>query len=258
MAGTLSQLALMPPLIAFRPDDLGWSHRKAVLVTSAVLFPAARVPILGLTSGALAEIDFWAGTFGLAVVAVVDSNTSRVFVTRRGILREVGGTDADPKYFRTRPMVGGLNQANYQRHNANMRAEFARETAAELARLVEAEGASRVILAGDAVAIPLLQEALSPRVAALVKDVLRLDIRAPRDEVADACSRGQHLRDVVVLGLRKRRHRLPQHHHRAPSRRKDRAARLRQLPSAQARTADVRGKGNTASFTQAVLRALNV
>ena len=120
-----------------------------------------------------------------AVVAVVDSNTSRVFVTRRGILREVGGTDADPKYFRTRPMVGGLNQASFQRHNANMRAEFARETASELARLVEAEGASRVVLAGDAVAIPLLQEALSPPVAALVKDVLRLDIRTPRDEVAE-------------------------------------------------------------------------
>jgi hypothetical protein len=120
-----------------------------------------------------------------AVVAVVDSSTSRVFVTRRGILREVGGTDADSKYFRTRPMVGGLNQASYQRHNANMRAEFARETASELARLVEAEGASRVVLAGDAVAIPLLQQALAPGVASLVKDVLRLDIRTPLDEVAE-------------------------------------------------------------------------
>jgi peptide chain release factor subunit 1 len=120
-----------------------------------------------------------------AVVAVVDSNTSRLFVTRRGVLQEVGGTDEPAKFYRTRPMLGGLNQANYQRHNANMRAGFARETAAELARLVEAEGASRVVLAGDAVAIPLLQEALAPQVAALVKDVLRLDIRTPRDAVAE-------------------------------------------------------------------------
>jgi stalled ribosome rescue protein Dom34 len=120
-----------------------------------------------------------------AVVAVVDSNTSRLFVTRRGVLREVGGADEDPKYFRTRPMVGGLNQASYQRHNANLRAEFARETAAELARLVDAEGASRVVLAGDEVAIPRMREALSPRVAALVKDVLRLDIRTPLDAVAE-------------------------------------------------------------------------
>jgi stalled ribosome rescue protein Dom34 len=120
-----------------------------------------------------------------AVVAVVDSNTSRIFVTRRGILHEVGGADPSPKYFRTRPMMGGLNQASYQRHNANMRAEFARETAAELARLVDLEEASRVVLAGDEVAVPLLQEALSARVAALVKDVLRLDITTPRDTVAE-------------------------------------------------------------------------
>ncbi len=120
-----------------------------------------------------------------AVVAVVDSNTSRLFITRRGAFQEVGGTDKDPKYFRTRPMMGGWSQARYQRHNANIRAEFARETAAEIERLVDSEGASRVILAGDQVAIPLLQAALSPRVADLVEGVVRLDIRAPRDEVAE-------------------------------------------------------------------------
>ena len=120
-----------------------------------------------------------------AVVAVVDSNTSRLFATRRGVLHEVGGSDQPPKYFRTRPMMGGLNQASYQRHNAGLRAQFARETATELARLVDAEGASRVVLAGDEVAIPLLQEALSQSVRALVKDVIRLDIRVPLDAVAD-------------------------------------------------------------------------
>ena len=118
-------------------------------------------------------------------VAVVDSNTSRLFITRRGAFQEVGGTDKDPKYFRTRPMMGGWSQARYQRHNANLRTGFARETAAEIERLVDSEGASRVILAGDQVAIPLLQAALSPRVAALVEGVVRLDIRAPRDAVAE-------------------------------------------------------------------------
>jgi peptide subunit release factor 1 (eRF1) len=82
-------------------------------------------------------------------------------------------------------MMGGLNQASYQRHNAGLRAQFARETAAELERLVDAEGASRVVLAGDDVAIPPLRNALSPPVAGLVKDVLRLDIRAPLDSVAE-------------------------------------------------------------------------
>jgi hypothetical protein len=43
--------------IAFLQDDLSWSHRKAVLVTSTVIFLAAHVSILGLASGALDEID---------------------------------------------------------------------------------------------------------------------------------------------------------------------------------------------------------
>jgi hypothetical protein len=146
-----------------------------------------------------------------AVVAVVDSNTSRLFVTRRGVLREVGGINADPKYFRTRPMMGGLNQASYQRHNAGLRVQFARETAAELARLVDTQGASRVVLAGDEVAIPLLRDALSPQVAGLVKDVLRLDIRASLDSVAEDVKQvlaaseaedGQTTADLLVGAVR--------------------------------------------------------
>jgi hypothetical protein len=38
IAGTLSQPALMQPLITFLQDDLRWTHREAVLVTSSVIF----------------------------------------------------------------------------------------------------------------------------------------------------------------------------------------------------------------------------
>jgi stalled ribosome rescue protein Dom34 len=56
--------------------------------------------------------------------------------------------------------------------------------AAAIEELVAHEGATRVILAGDAVAIPLLHQALSPQLEPLISDqVLSLDIRAPRDEV---------------------------------------------------------------------------
>jgi hypothetical protein len=44
-----------------------------VLVTSAVIFLAAHVPILGLQSGTLDEIDFWAGTFGVTLFAFVET-----------------------------------------------------------------------------------------------------------------------------------------------------------------------------------------
>ena len=46
------------------------------------------------------------------------------------------------------------------------------------------EGATRVILAGDEVAIPLLHRALSPQLEPLIQEeILRLDIRTPRHEV---------------------------------------------------------------------------
>ncbi len=118
-----------------------------------------------------------------AVVALVDTNTARLFVTRRGWLDEVGGQDDDPKYYGKRS-VGGWSQARYQRHTDEVRARFAREVATELDGLVERTGATRVILAGDEVAIPHLRDALSGRVAPLVHDeVLRIDIRAPQDAI---------------------------------------------------------------------------
>jgi stalled ribosome rescue protein Dom34 len=47
-------------------------------------------------------------------------------------------------------------------------------------------GATRVLLAGDEVAIPILREVLPARTAELVHDeVLRIDVRAPQDTVRD-------------------------------------------------------------------------
>lgn len=119
-----------------------------------------------------------------SVVAVVDTNTARLFVARSGFLEEVGGPDDESVHYRKRSM-GGWSQARYQRHIDKHRADFAREAAAEIERLVNSEKAARVILAGDEVAVPLLRDALQPQVVELVHDVVpRLHIRAPADEVA--------------------------------------------------------------------------
>lgn len=72
IAGTLSQLALTFPLITFLEDELKWPHKKAVVATCGLVFLAAHVPILGLKAGALDEIDFWAGTFGVAFFAFIE------------------------------------------------------------------------------------------------------------------------------------------------------------------------------------------
>jgi stalled ribosome rescue protein Dom34 len=118
-----------------------------------------------------------------AVVALVDTNTTRLFVTRSGFLEEVAGPDDDP-FGSSKRNTGGLNHKQYQRRVQNQREAFAREAAAALEELVAHEGATRVILAGDEVAIPVLHQALSPQLEPLIlEEVLRLDIRTPRHAV---------------------------------------------------------------------------
>jgi peptide subunit release factor 1 (eRF1) len=117
------------------------------------------------------------------VTALVDTNTTRLFVTRRGFLEEVAGPDDAPFGYGKR-QAGALNQKRYQRRADNKRKEFAREAATALEDLVKQEGARRVVLAGDEVAIPILHRELSSAIEPLVhEEVLRLDIRTPRDEV---------------------------------------------------------------------------
>jgi peptide subunit release factor 1 (eRF1) len=123
-----------------------------------------------------------------AVVALVDTNTARLFVSRRGFLHERAGPDVATRFTRRRDS-GGLNQKRYQRRVENRRFDFAQEIAQALEELAIHEGATRVILAGDAVAIPLLHQSLSPELEPLVSEqVLRLDIRSPRTDVAEEIS----------------------------------------------------------------------
>lgn len=114
------------------------------------------------------------------VTAVVDTNTTRLFVTRRGFLEEVAGPDDSPFGYGKRN-TGALNKARYHRRAENKRKEFAREAAKAIEDLVRQEGARRVILAGDAVAVPLLHKELSHDIEPMVhEEILNLDIRTPR------------------------------------------------------------------------------
>jgi hypothetical protein len=117
------------------------------------------------------------------LVALVDTNTARLFVTRRGFFDEVSGLDDDSVHYQRR-RTGALNQERYQRHIDKHRADFAKEAAAEIERVVQAEGATRLILIGDAVAVPLLHNALSTPIANLLHDeILRADIRTRPDQL---------------------------------------------------------------------------
>ncbi|GCE15291.1 VLRF1 family aeRF1-type release factor [Tengunoibacter tsumagoiensis] len=117
------------------------------------------------------------------VTAVVDTNTTRLFVTRMGFLEEVAGPNDSPDGYSKRNTTC-LNQARYHRRVENKRKEFLREAASAIEELVDQEGAKRVILAGDAVAIPQLHQEISKRIEPMVhEEILNLDIRTPLRDV---------------------------------------------------------------------------
>ena len=69
-AGVTSSVAMGQPIMAFLQEEFGLSRQKATgLLTIAVLLFIQPVVFLRPFSG---EMDFWAGTFGLAVFALVE------------------------------------------------------------------------------------------------------------------------------------------------------------------------------------------
>lgn len=69
-AALTSIVALSQPAIAFFEDELGWSRKKSVVVLAIAFFASAHIPIF--LRGALDEMDFWAGTFGLVWLALFE------------------------------------------------------------------------------------------------------------------------------------------------------------------------------------------
>lgn len=143
-----------------------------------------------------------------AVIAVVDTNTCRLFVTRRGALVERSGPD-EGNAEHTRHDTGGWSQARFQRHVDMQDKRFAKEAAEAIDWLVEREKPAHVILAGDERAISFLDPELSERVRPLVEHVARIDMRATledvRVEVAPILSaleeaEGQDVADRAVAG----------------------------------------------------------
>jgi peptide subunit release factor 1 (eRF1) len=113
---------------------------------------------------------------------LTDTNTARIFVFGLGHVidaEEVKGKKVH------RVKVGGWSQARYQRRVGNAHQEHAKEVIERLAQTVHEDKVSHIILAGDSVVIPLLQEQLPPEMVPMV-EVMRLDIHASEQDVLTA------------------------------------------------------------------------
>ena len=71
-AGITSSVALCSPAMAFLQDQLNLSRRQAAFSIGAVLLVCGLPVVFFLKYGFLDEMDFWAGTFGLVIFALIE------------------------------------------------------------------------------------------------------------------------------------------------------------------------------------------
>jgi len=72
IAGITSSVALTLPAVTFLMDELGWTRKKAVNVICAFGFIASNFVVFFLAFGFLDELDFWAGTFCVVLLALIE------------------------------------------------------------------------------------------------------------------------------------------------------------------------------------------
>lgn len=72
-AGITSSVAMGQPIVAFLEDEFGMNRRKAVLTLAAIVMIAVQFVVFFLKYGFLDEMDYWAGTFGLVVFALMET-----------------------------------------------------------------------------------------------------------------------------------------------------------------------------------------
>jgi SNF family Na+-dependent transporter len=71
-AGITSSVALAQPAMAFLQDELSLSRRRAAVVVGGLMAVGGLACVAFLGHGFLDEMDFWAGTFGLVVFALIE------------------------------------------------------------------------------------------------------------------------------------------------------------------------------------------
>jgi peptide subunit release factor 1 (eRF1) len=113
---------------------------------------------------------------------LTDTNTARIFVF--GLGQVIGAEEVDGKKVH-RVKVGGWSQARYQRRVGNAHHEHAKEVVERLAQIVREDKISHIILAGDSVVIPLLQEQLPQEMIPMVQ-VMRLDVHSSEQDLLTA------------------------------------------------------------------------
>jgi len=73
VAGITSSVAMATPALSFVEENFGWTRKQTVLALGSIALTLGCLHIVYNTRGFLDEWDYWAGTFGLVVVALIET-----------------------------------------------------------------------------------------------------------------------------------------------------------------------------------------
>ncbi len=113
---------------------------------------------------------------------ITDMNSARIFVFGLGQVIAAEAVNGKKVH---RVKVGGWSQSRYQRRVGNAHLEHAKEVIERLAQIVREDKVSHIILAGDSVVIPLLQQHLPQEMVPMV-EVMKLDVHTSGQDVMTA------------------------------------------------------------------------
>jgi SNF family Na+-dependent transporter len=71
-AGITSSVAMATPMLSFMEENFGWNRKKSVAVIATVAIAIGIFHVIYYQLGFLDEWDYWAGTFGLVVCALLE------------------------------------------------------------------------------------------------------------------------------------------------------------------------------------------
>jgi peptide chain release factor subunit 1 len=113
---------------------------------------------------------------------VCDTNHARIFVFATGAVEKVDEVQSEKT---RRHDMGGWSQARFQRRIDNLHKAHIQDAVDALDRIVRAEDVAHVLVTGNDVSLPIIEECLTQPLRERLADVLRLDAKAPERDVLE-------------------------------------------------------------------------
>jgi peptide chain release factor subunit 1 len=117
-----------------------------------------------------------------AAVLAGTSHTRIVVVAHGAVAQDTAVEGVKTK----RQSQGGWSQARFQRHTENYHLLHVKEVISALERIVAKEGLTRIVIAGDAVVIPLLREQMPKALAEKIVEAISLPAGARESDIVRA------------------------------------------------------------------------